>query len=705
MSVKLDYQNNNDAGVEMTLGFSGYLMAAIAYFVLATLLLTSWRGRLLGGLLVTAVLANLVWAAYFAYEAQTSTAELSSYFLIESVRYALWYLFLFKLLNLLRTSEQANKMAVILPAVVFIGVIGFVTYNLYLSSIGVDDFGSDVIYQRIVGNLSMSIFGLVLVEQLFRNTRPEHRWSVKYLFFGLGSLFIFDFFLYADALLFRGLNTELWQARGFINVLTVPMLAVAAARNREWSLDIFVSRKMVFHTAAVLGAGAYLLVMAAVGYYIKAFGGSWGGAAQIIFLFLSFFLLIVLFFSDILRAKFKVFFRKNFFRYQYDYREEWLKITEKLSEGSGGEQVRKVVIRAISDFVDSSGGMLWMREESIGYVCITTVNIDETEHVIKSNDILAKYLSEKDSIIDIQECSEYPDRYDGLQIPEWLLDLKKPWIIIPMKHQEGLLGFLILNLPRAKREANWEDRDLLMTACKQAASYLALLKATETLKQGDQFAAFNRLSSYVVHDLKNLVAQLSLVVKNAEKFKSNPDFVDDAFSTVKNATDKMERLLMQLRKGRFEDTKGDILQINDVMNEVIRDFADFRPQPVLYCDVGDARVVANHDRFTSVIGHLIRNAQEATSTHGSVILNVITEGQKLVIRIQDDGTGMDMKFIKERLFAPFETTKGNAGMGVGVYESREFIQSLGGSMNVRSTPGEGSTFILSIPVYQENREQ
>ena len=688
----------------MTLGFSGYLMASIAHFILLVLLMTSWRGRLLGGLLVTAVLVNLAWSILLAYGARNGAAELSAYYLIESLRFAVWFLFLFKLLNFLRPGEQVGRMMAVLPVVAFSCIALFAAYNAYLSINGQTDFNADVIYQRITGHLLMSIFGLVLVEQLFRNTRPEKRWSVKYLFFGLGSLFVFDFFLFADALLFREINAELWQARGFINILIVPMLAIAAARNREWSLDVFVSRKIVFHTAAVLGAGGYLLVMAAVGYYIKVFGGSWGGAAQIIFLFLSFFLLIVLFFSDILRARVKFFLRKNFFRYQYDYREEWLKITEKLSEGSGSEAVRKTVIRAIADFVDSSGGMLWLHEESLGYVCMSNVNIEETDHVLKPDDPLVMYLSEKNWIIDIQECNRNPDQYGGLVIPEWLMKMKKPWIIIPMIHQEHLLGFLILNLPRAKREVDWEDRDLLLTASKQAASYLALLKATEALKQGDQFAAFNRLSSYVVHDLKNLVAQLGLVVKNAEKFKTNPEFVDDAFGTVKNATEKMERLLMQLQKGRFEVKKGDILPVTEVLQAVVRDFSQFSPVPQLQCDADASRIVANHDRFTSVIGHIIRNAQEATNDQGFVRLVAHVENSFVIIRIQDDGAGMDMKFIKERLFAPFETTKGNAGMGVGVYESREFIQSLGGSMDVESTPGDGSTFILKIPLYEETQE-
>jgi putative PEP-CTERM system histidine kinase len=254
----------------------------------------------------------------------------------------------------------------------------------------------------------------------------------------------------------------------------------------------------------------------------------------------------------------------------------------------------------------------------------------------------------------------------------------------------------MLGHPQSPRQINWEDRDLLKTACQQAASYLVLLEANEALAEAQQFEAFNRLSAFVVHDLKNLIAQLDLVVKNSAKHKNNPEFMEDAIGTVGHAVDKMNRLLKQLRKGRFEEGGEQFFDLNDALNEVIIEQSGFSPVPVLKSEVKSAKIVADYDRFVSVLGHLVRNAQEATASDGCVTIKLKRVSDVITIEIVDNGSGMDALFIKDRLFRPFETTKGNAGMGIGVYESREFIRSLGGKIQVESHVGVGTVFTIEL---------
>ncbi len=140
----------------------------------------------------------------------------------------------------------------------------------------------------------------------------------------------------------------------------------------------------------------------------------------------------------------------------------------------------------------------------------------------------------------------------NLEMPEDINEMNMAWLVVPVKHHSKLIGFILLYRSQSARQINWEDRDLLKTAAQQAASYLALMNASEALARANQFEAFNRLSAFVVHDLKNLLAQLELLVKNAERHRKNPMFMDDAINTVDNAAKKMGRLLAQLRKGRFE---------------------------------------------------------------------------------------------------------------------------------------------------------
>src|SRR5262245_1388521 len=175
---------------------------------------------------------------------------------------------------------------------------------------------------QILGPFLIALTGLVLVEQLYRNTTPERRWSVKHLCLALGGLFAYDLYLYADGLLFRQLDPELWSARGAINATVVPLLAVAASRNPLWPLDLALSRRLAFYTSGLAAVGVYLLAMAAGGYYLRYYGGSWGAIAQIVFVFAAALMLLVGLFSGQLRARWKVLLNKHFYRYRYDYREE-----------------------------------------------------------------------------------------------------------------------------------------------------------------------------------------------------------------------------------------------------------------------------------------------------------------------------------------------------------------------------------------------
>ena len=183
----------------------------------------------------------------------------------------------------------------------------------------------------ITGNVLIALIGLALLEQLFRNTSPHFRWATKYLFLGAGGIFAFDFYLYSDALLFRSIDQGLWDARGIVHLVAVPLLAISSARNKNWSLNVFVSREIVLNTTAIFVGGFYLLAMAGAGYYIREFGGSWGKFGQVMFISLAVVLLFVLVSSAQLRAQIRVFLGKHFYKNKYDYRLEWLRLTEDLS--------------------------------------------------------------------------------------------------------------------------------------------------------------------------------------------------------------------------------------------------------------------------------------------------------------------------------------------------------------------------------------
>jgi putative PEP-CTERM system histidine kinase len=206
-----------------------------------------------------------------------------------------------------------------------------------------------------------------------------------------------------------------------------------------------------------------------------------------------------------------------------------------------------------------------------------------------------------------------------------------------------------------------------------------------------------------VHDLKNLIAQLSLLVSNAAKHKNNPLFIDDVVRTVENSVARMNRLLIQLRSGSAgtsDPVCADraLIELCALLREVAAAKASRKPIPTVECAEVGMAVLGDRDQLATAIGHIVQNAQEATPPQGTVRLRLESAAGQAIIEVEDSGSGMDASFIQERLFSPFDSTKGRAGMGIGAYESRELIRQMGGDIDVTSRPGEGTTFRIVLPL-------
>ena len=619
---------------------------------------------------------------------------------LEVARNAAWYTYLFWLLGYrfdapAEDTRRLPRLGTVLYIFLALMLGASVANPLELSGkLGLSR-GDEL---SLLGFVLMPVAGLVLVEQLFRNTEPEQRWAIKFMCLALGGLFAYDFYLYSDALLFKRINPDLWSVRGFIGAMVTPLIAISLARTQDSEIKVFVSKRVVFHTATLMAAGFYLLLMAGAGYYIRSFGGSWGIAFQTLFLFGAAIVLLILFFSGQVRANIKFFLNRHFFGYKYDYREEWHKLIGVLSGAREAAELHQAVIRAIADIVESTGGQLWLKGEDGAYSPVAARNVSfDAPAAEPSEGPLARFLADHEWIVDVEEYRRAPQAYPNLALPAWLVEETRAWLVVPLFHPQGMLGFLVLAKSRGYLRLDWEDMDLLKTVGRQAGSYLALLAVSEALADARQFETFNRLSAYVVHDLKNLSAQLSLVVTNARKHMHNPEFVKDAVQTVDNAVTKMNRLLDQLRKDRREVGPRERVDVGGVLGAVAAQRrVDGKARPVVRLGEEGVQVLAERERLATVVGHLVQNAQEASRAEDEIVLRLKRDGGHAVIEVEDSGEGMDAEFIRSKLFRPFVTTKGNAGMGIGAYEAREYIRSQGGELHVESAPGHGTVFQIRL---------
>jgi len=683
---------------------SSYLLAAIGFLVLGLPVLSGWRGRAQRITLPLACLSSALWAGVLAWEAshQVLWSPLSG--LLEVVRDGGWALFLVALHGHWRDENGRPRRSLVLAAACYLALLALLA--LALAGLGQGIFAVFGSLPMLAAFVGLSVYGMLLVEQVYRNKTIEERWAIKFVCLGIGGMFAYDFYMYSNTMLFREPNPDLWTARGIVNALTVPLVAASLARRGSWTTSFAVSRRVIFHSAALFGSAIYLLAMGSVGYYLRYVGGRWGTVMQTGFLFGAVCLLGVILFSGTARSWLKVSISKHFFRYNYDYREEWMRFTRTLSERGPGLGDR--AIQALATLVESPGGVMWLRGEHGRFEARAHWQAPPADNAEPVNSPFCQFLESTQWVIDLDEYADSPDKYEGLAVPDWLLELPRRWLVVPLMLHEKLFGFVVLQRARSPLKLNWEIFDLLEIAGSQAASHLAQEDAANALMVARQFESFNRMSTFVVHDLKNLVAQLSLMNANAEKHKDNPEFQQDMLETLNHSVQKMKLLLQKL--SRTENAEKPLpLAVDQVVRGAVALKSAFEPHPQLVVEAAGLTVLADRERLERVVGHLIQNAIEATPRDGHVMIRVghRSDGRRddgqpeaVEIEITDTGEGMTEEFIRERLFKPFDSTK-SAGMGIGVFESREYIIELGGALEVSSRPKLGTTFKVVLPPYRE----
>lgn len=672
-----------------------FVTATIAFGAFALLLSLRWRGEVRSSLLLAAVVLSALWAASAAaYGATPAAAMWRTSVTFDLLRLVALQGFVYLLLRG-EAQISGQRPGPALP--VGVAVIAATLLLIGYPSPGVSESAGRSFLVPFAAMVTLSVLGLALVEQLFRRTPGALRWNVRPLCLGLGALFAFDLVIFTDALLFRQLDDNLWVARALAQTLVIPMLGVAAARNREWTFDVSMSRGIVLGSTALAGAAVYLLVIAALGYLVQVSGGAWGTTLASALGFGALLLLAFVAASSTFRSKLRVLVAKNLLAHRYDYREEWLKFTQLVSNPTAGRPLRERCLLALGELVETSSAALWLHSAGEFAQVAQVAQPSVADRQLPADDLPA-FLQATGWVVDVDEARRDPRRYRGLQLPAWLRSHPNAWLVVPLLSADVLVGFVLLGRPRVTLPLDWEVLDLLKTAGRQTAGYLAQEAATEALLEARKFESFNRMSAFVVHDLKNLVAQLQLMLRNAERHHNNPDFQRDMLETVGNVVARMNGLMQQLRAGETPVDRPHAVDLCAVIHGVQKVRAAGRCGLEVRCE-GRPLVLGHADRLERVIGHLVQNAFEAVrELNGSVArvrVSVDRRGDTVVLEVADNGVGMSAQFIHERLFKPFSSSKQN-GMGIGTYESRQYIQGIGGGIEVDSEPLIGTTFRVTL---------
>src|SRR5690606_31642987 len=363
--------------------------------------------------------------------------------------------------------------------------------------------------------------------------------------------------------------------------------------------------------------------------------------------------------------RFKVSVLKHFFRSKYDYRAEWLRLTQTLSRTGDLQQSAASGLEGLARIIGSPRGDLYVERDGHRYDWLSSLGKTPppVQHYGCAHPLVS-FLARTHWVVDSEEYAKDPDHYGTAfgHDPDVAV-LPKSTVVVPLEQQGYLQGFVLLDKPAGLGALNFDDHDILKTAGRQVAAVLAQALAQEKLAETRQFEAMNRLSAFLMHDLKNVVAQQSLVLANAERFKHRPDFIDDAFATIRSGTERIKRVLEELAAASRTRSVPGRVDVSKVLMEVRSQCADREPVPELLLETQPAWVRMDRDELASAILHLVRNAQDATPPDGRVTLRVGKANGQVIVTIADTGCGMDVEFVRDRLFRPFDSTKGEEGMG------------------------------------------
>ena len=672
----------------MTLiGVSGYLLASCAYLVFILLLLAA-RNKTLPGRLVL-VGSILVFASSVAAALQIDQSfSLQTVFLIENVKLAIWSLLILCTQTNVHSLRSAINQPKIKKYLLTWFILSLACWFAALSQVQ----GAKYLFSLF---LILNLWLMVLLEQLYRNADVKVKWALWSLIIALGMSTVFDFVLFAQAAMVNQLDFSYWYARGFLTAIGMPLILISTRRIKNWSVNVFVSRDVVFYSSMLLISGMYLLLLALAGYVINYFGGAWGDVVSIVFVILGGTVLATLLMTEKLRREVKVFITKHFFANKYDYRLEWLKSIDQLSS-SNNDNYYQAATEIICSTLNINRGAL-VRKASLGaYELLYQQDLEIETRQLHYLSAVDEFCQQKDWIIDVREYASVENSYPGLELEVEFCRDHEIDIIIPIFKNSHVYGFFLHALPSGRSLLNWEDRDLLFSISKQLNNYISLNEANDSLAESKQFDAFHRMSAFLVHDLKNIQAQLGLINVNAKRHRDNPEFIDDVFETIDSATNRLDKVLEQLRNKQVVESAKKRVSVNQLMERVAKQRSVDLPEVMLEVSV-EIEIVIDQETFYSVLNHLVQNAQEATKDDGWVKIRAEVIANSIHIAVLDNGSGMSSDFIKNRLFKPFDTTKGNSGMGIGAYEAKQFIESAGGTLQVTSFEDEGSIFHLIIP--------
>ena len=534
------------------------------------------------------------------------------------------------------------------------------------------------------------IVALMNLESTFSATAGPDRWRMKFEVIGLAGMLAVLIFYFSQGLLYRTINMNMLPVKS--GVFIIAAVAVGYSRlTRGNGVKVAVSRYVIYRSLTLLLIGAYLLILGIVGEGMKYFGASFGRNAAIFIAFASGILLLAVLFSEQLRRKAKVSIDKHFFAQKHDYRTQWITFTERLAVCRTSTEIYDEILTTYMRSFGLRGASLYLcSAERLSYTLAACREMRAGPEMPASEG-LKSYFLERGRVLD-------PDggEYALAKEESDFFDLSGTRLLVPVEGNGRIEAFVAFGEQLASEVFTYEDYDLMKTLAKQAALSIINFRLSEELAETREIAAVAKISSFVIHDLKNLASSLSLLLDNAEEYIGDPEFQNDMIDATRNTLSKMKGLIQKLKmipeKQSLNAVSSDMLIL---ARETVSEFMRSRPGAAISCGGVRASTMVDQEEFKKVLLNLILNAVESVGRDGAINIETRSEAGKASISVKDNGCGMTTEFMTEHLFKPFRTTK-SKGLGIGLYQCKQIIEAHGGTITVASAPGQGTTFTITL---------
>ncbi|WP_374551557.1 XrtA/PEP-CTERM system histidine kinase PrsK [Sphingobium yanoikuyae] len=672
------------------IGDWGHALAAVLFAALGIFILRRRDDAAEPRMLASALLLTSCWALYVSFGGVDK--PLSG--IGESIRNAAWLMLLFVML---RRGPASRGGALVAVGLVYLAVAGLIflqtSTDLTWRQLPVrSDLHQMLVAVSLVLRMMTAIGCLLLVHHLYTAWPSRDRGRVSLLLGALAAMWTYDLNLYVIGYFAMDRVNELYALRGPLMALLAPVIAIGMRKEMAGRLQL--SRTIAFQSLSLVAVGLYVVVLTAAAVLIEMIAGPYARVVEIGAVFFVAVTALVLLPSPQMRALWKVQVAKHFFQHRYDYRTEWMRFGETIGRpGENAPPLGERVAKAVADITDSPAALLLLRTDD-GRLAFEAQWNWPQEPIAGLSLPLDQLESWEESgwIVDVGRIRDGDATFD---LPPWLIEDAHVWALVPLLHYGRLIGAILLAPPPIDRRLDWEDFDMLRAAGRQAATHISEAQGQQALDDAQRFDEFNRRFAFIAHDIKNLVSQLSLLSRNAERHADNPDFRADMLLTLKESVGKMNDMLARLsqhNKGRPEEPRP--VALGPLVDQVVRSRARQRAITVS----GDMPVaLADPARVEQILVHLLQNAIDASDADRPVELHLGSAHGQATLAVVDQGCGMTAEFIRRDLFKPFSSSKAG-GFGLGAFEARSLAEAMGGRIDVESKPGVGSRFTLRLPL-------